>query len=169
MDLAFLNRSRGAPTSSPSAPPPMRVSWRVLSRIRAAIGRAPFETGGPLGMDTRNAITAFQFDASAAVSSVTYEPDVARLNRMFRENWNRRGLRLAGFVHSHPPGFLEPSEGDRIYAARLLAALPHLDRFYLPIVRSRADGGGFEFRPFAAIRDPARGARLAACGLIVVD
>jgi len=163
---------RPAPAARPApavGASPMRIGWRVLARIRSKVGTAPFETGGPLGMNEAGDITAFRFDATAQVSAVTYTPDVDRLNRMFRREWNPRGLRLTGFVHSHPPGFLEPSEGDRLYAVKLLAALPNLVAFYLPIVRSKADGGGFQLRPFAAVRDPAVGARIAPCGLIVVD
>ena len=118
-------------------------------------------------MSPTGEISAFVFDASAATGPAAYSPDTTRLNLLFRKRWNPRGVRLAGFVHSHPPGFLQPSEGDRLYAVKLFAALPHLDVFYLPIVRSGADGGGFELRPYAALRDRTCGARLAPCRLIV--
>ncbi len=153
---------------APPRVPAMRLHWRVLARIRARVGQAPFETGGPLGMNAAGEIAAFRFDDTAAVSATAYTPDVVRLNRLFRRHWNPRGVRVAGFVHSHPPGFLEPSDADRLYAVKLLAALPWLEAFYLPIVRSGADGGGFQFRPFAAVRDTGQGARVAPCGLIVV-
>jgi proteasome lid subunit RPN8/RPN11 len=164
----FRPKVVAAPAVAPAEAPVMRVTWRVLSRIRATIGKIPHESGGPLGMSASGEITAFVLDSSAATGPAAYSPDTTRLNRLFRKRWNPRGVRLAGFVHSHPPGFLQPSEGDRLYAVKLFAALPHLDAFYLPIVRSNADREGFEFRPFVALRDPAGGARLSACRLIIL-
>ena len=48
-----------------------------------------------------------------------------------------------------PQTLLDPPTGDRRYARDLLIALPALDRLYLPIVQSAADGP-FALRGFAA-------------------
>jgi molybdopterin/thiamine biosynthesis adenylyltransferase len=72
---------------------------------------------------------------------------------MFRAEWNPRGIRLAGFVHSHPAGCVQPSMGDVAYAERILAAIPDLPYLVLPIVQTTPDTGSFQLIPFVVTRD----------------
>ena len=126
------------------------VTPGTYSDIVSTIGALPAEQGGPLGGDRRTGIVdSFELDATAERGVAIYTPDTRRLNRLFKTDWNPRGVSLLGFVHSHPAGSTRPSTGDRRYARSLLKALPALDRLQLPIVQSAADGP-FALRGFAA-------------------
>lgn len=170
-DLVLVDLRR-RPLTAPgcaTTPPPLRLSPRVLQAIRRTIGRRPAESGGPLGVDQEGVVVRFRFDDLAYVDGAIYRPDVPSLNRLFRTAWNPRGFRLGGFVHSHPRGLIAPSEGDRIYAARLLEVLPRLERLYLPIVQTSGDGGRFALRAFVAERDPFAGACIRPCNLEIIE
>ena len=98
--------------------------------------------------DGGKTIDHFYWDRQARTSGATYSPNVELINNRILPEWNKNGVRLCGFVHSHPRGFAQPSAGDAAYAARLLKALGE-ERFYLPIVQSAA-AGQFEIIGFAA-------------------
>ena len=122
----------------------------AYSAIASTIGALPAEQGGPLGGDRRTGIVeSFVLDTTAERGAAIYTPDTRRLNRLFKTDWNPRGVSLLGFIHSHPAGSTRPSTGDRKYARDLLTALPALDRLQLPIVQSAADGP-FALKGFAA-------------------
>ena len=128
------------PTSEEVEGSPIWVTEEVSRRLMETVGRVPAESGGPLGGDRRRGIVdSFVPDEFAGASGATYSPDVQWLNDMLKTEWDPRGVSLMGFAHSHPPGSLTPSQGDREYAADLLAAMPALDRLLLPIVQSAAD------------------------------
>jgi len=136
-----------------SAPAPMRISLAVLEQIRRTVGSLPPEHGGVLGgRPESGVVTEFFFDRSARRSTVTYSPDDQLLNRLFTEDWNPKGIRLMGFVHSHP-GLRQPSAGDLSYSRRILESIDDLDRLLIPIVISVADGERFEIHPFAVARN----------------
>ncbi len=99
-------------------------------------------------MRTRLRLDSFRRAACGA----TYSPDHQTLNAIFRTDWNPRGIRLAGFVHSHPSGFTRPSADDLHYAERILAAIPDLPFLFLPIVQTRPDTGSFKLAPFVVFR-----------------
>ena len=114
----------------------MWMSRDVVDRIRTVIGSLPAEHGGCLGGDrATGVITEFVMDRDSIRSPSTYTPDVDFINGVLRD-WNSRGVRFAGFVHSHPRGHVWPSHGDRIYAARLLDKIPDLERLALPIAQT---------------------------------
>lgn len=132
----------------------MRMSQEVLRAIRGTVGSHHAETGGMLGGDPETGlISRFHFDQTAQRSGITYSPNVDELNRVLHDDWNPAGVRLLGFAHSHPRGSSRPSGGDRVYAGRILAAIPDLGRLYLPIVMSAADKGEFELIPYAASKE----------------
>ena len=126
----------------PNAPdiearPQLQISKTVLDQIRQSIGRLPPESGGLLGgARETGVVTHFHFDDCAKCTGVTYTPDFESLNRLLSEHWNPKGIRLLGFVHSHPPWIRRPSTGDLAYAERLLKANQELDRLLLPIAIS---------------------------------
>jgi hypothetical protein len=128
------------------------IAAAVLRQIRETIGSRPAEQGGPLGTRGNDVTTHFYFDRSARRTGATYSPDRHLLNRLFDTEWNPNGVRLNGFVHSHPPGCAHPSGGDLAYAGRILAAIPDLPYLYLPIVQTEPDTGRFELIPYVAVR-----------------
>ncbi len=132
----------------------MKISRQVLGRIRDTVGSMPPETGGMLGGNRDvGMVTHFHFDQAATQTGATYSPDCELLNRILSEEWNPAGVRLMGFVHSHPRSCRTPSGGDEVYANRILAAIPDMDRLLLPIVMTDGDKGRFELLGFTATRN----------------
>lgn len=147
----------------------LAITKHVYDRIRETVGALRAECGGALGGSYDDwIVTDFAFDESASKTQVTYSPDTSFLNRLFKHDWNPRGIRLLSFVHSHPAGAKFVSQGDRVYAAQILDAIPDLDRLYLPIVMSEADGVHFEIIPFVARRDGRGGVRIDRASLAIV-
>lgn len=134
--------------------PNLIVSESVIEHIRVTIGRHRAEQGGPLGGNRKSGIiTEFHFDNSAHRTGATYSPNAELLNKLFAEEWNPHDINLLGFVHSHPPGFRQPSGGDIVYASEILAAIPELEHLFLPIVMTEPDDSSFSLLPFVALRD----------------
>jgi proteasome lid subunit RPN8/RPN11 len=131
----------------------MRLTREVYNQIAATIGSLPAERGGALGYDEGDdVIRYFKFDEDSRNSGATYSPDHVKLNEMFRSDWNPRGIRLAGFVHSHPSGCMRPSRGDLDYSRRILAAIPDMPHLFLPIVQTEPDTGKFTLFAFLVTR-----------------
>lgn len=126
----------------------------VYDQIVSTVGSMRAEQGGALGWrEDEQIVRFFRFDETARRTGATYSPDDKNLNAMFKEDWNPRGIRLAGFIHSHPPGFARPSSGDLAYSERILAAIPDLPYLVLPIVQTVPDTGLFRLVPFVVTRD----------------
>ncbi|MDR1213857.1 MAG: ThiF family adenylyltransferase [Propionibacteriaceae bacterium] len=129
------------------------ITHEAYDLIARTIGRRPAETGAVLGgCRAQGLVTHVHLDHSADVSGVTYSPDIDVVNRLLREEWDPAGVDFMGFVHSHPGGFARPSQGDQIYAERILRALPQLDRLALPIVQTIPDTGIFRMKGHMAVR-----------------
>lgn len=144
------------------------LDWEVMRAIEDTVGERPAEAGGALGGSREDGVVrAFHFDRDARRSRITYSPDTAALARLFHDEWNPRGIRMLGFVHSHPPGIGHPSGGDLVYARRILAANSGLRRLLLPIVVSAADTGGFELLPYAAELDDHGSVRIERLTLVI--
>lgn len=134
--------------------PVFRIDRRVLNAVLRTIGIRRAETGGAIGAHSgADKITAYAFDRSSRSSPVTYSPDYEALNALFKAQWNPRGIRLQGFIHSHPPGLLRPSSGDLRYARAILDAIQDLDFLWLPIVNTVPDTGGFSMSAWRVGRD----------------
>lgn len=113
----------------------MRITASAHRQIMGAVGTKPPENGMPLGGDPVDGVVRHVvFDDGAERSASTYSPDHVRLNRLLTEWWGPSGIRLLGFVHSHPGRFTQPSGGDLRYARVILQANPHLERLLMPIV-----------------------------------
>jgi hypothetical protein len=113
----------------------MRFTASAHRQIMGAIGTKAPENGMPLGGDPGDGIVRHViFDDSGERSSGTYSPDHVRLTALLDAWWRPSGIRLLGFVHSHPGRFARPSDGDLKYAGEILEANPHLKRFLMPIV-----------------------------------
>lgn len=136
---------------SSSSSPSLALPWDIFKEIIETIGTVHAERGGILaGTENSNEIHHYQFDKSSRNSSVTYTPDTHTLNKLLKDNWNPQGIRLRGFIHSHPGTMGRPSYGDEIYAARIFSAIKDLDSFWLPIVNTIPDTGKFRLTPWIA-------------------
>lgn len=133
--------------------PDLRMTAKVLSDIARLIGQRPPELGGMLGMiEGSGLISEFFFDRTAKTNGAAYSPNIANVNKQLRE-WNAQGVRLAGFVHSHPRGLARPSYADELYAARLMAHNTEMPVFYMPIVQTATRGQAYSIHAFACIRE----------------
>jgi proteasome lid subunit RPN8/RPN11 len=151
----------GANADGPVSRPPqlivrptrLAMTRDVYDEIVATVGSLRAEHGGALGRyENEEAVRFFQFDRTSRNTGATYSPDHETLNAIFRSEWNPQGIRLAGFVHSHPSGFSRPSAGDLYYAERILAAIADLPFLFLPIVQTVPDRGSFRLAPFVVFR-----------------
>ena len=141
-------------------PPKLKITREAHEAIRKTVGTLPSETGGMLGGDReKGVITHFHFDGEARTSGATYSPNHELLGSLLKSEWNPKGVKLMGFVHSHPRFCTMPSEGDRLYAKVLLDANDEIEALHLPIVMS-GSGGAFELLPFVAMRDGAGGVKI---------
>lgn len=130
----------------------VQVASSVVEQIRGTIGSLPAEHGGMLGrIEGEGAVQVFHYDSLGARGVAEYSPDTRTINALLKR-WNEAGVRLAGFVHSHPRGIRAPSLGDEEYATRILDAVEDLDELLLPIVMSEADTGRFEINWYVARR-----------------
>jgi proteasome lid subunit RPN8/RPN11 len=131
-----------------------RITRDVYDEIARTVGNLHAEHGGALGRrEEDDVIRYFCFDQTARNTGATYSPDHETLNQMFKSDWNPKGIRLAGFVHSHPSRFARPSSGDLEYARRILAAIPDMPHIFLPIVLTKPDTGKFTIVPFIVTRN----------------
>ncbi len=134
---------------------PVTILASVLDEIVATIAAQPPESGGLLGGSRdEQRITRYFFDKSAGTSGATYSPNTDVINATL-DLWDEDGgNKIIGFVHSHPDGCDHPSPGDRVYAARILQAIPAMTRIFLPIAvfRGQTDSTEVEFliRPYVA-------------------
>ena len=121
---------------------------KVFHDIMRALGSQEPEQGGVLGSsDGGSTINHFYYDKTASVSSSTYTPDVSRINKLLK-SWNINGIRMVGIVHSHPTGYFTPSNGDQIYAARILASL--CEDYFLLSIMQRLQSGEYDMHGFCA-------------------
>lgn len=144
---------RSAGSLDPIERPVLAIPRRVLEEMLSSIGTIAAESGGAFGGASGNGeISHYHFDKSSRRSAATYSPDHEFLNRLFDTEWNPKGIRLRGFVHSHPGRSRRPSYGDEIYARRILDAIDDLDCLWLPIINTVPDTGEFRLTPWVARR-----------------
>lgn len=130
--------------------PTLVLHWRVLEEVIKTIGNLPAESGGAIGGNGDGThASIYHFDESSRNSAVTYSPDYKQLNRLFKSEWNPKGIRLRGFIHSHPGRMSCLSYGDEVYAENILKAIDDLDCLWLPIVNTVPDTGQFKLTPWA--------------------
>jgi hypothetical protein len=131
-----------------------------------AIGTKRPENGMVLGGDPVDGVVRHVvFDDGAERSGSTYSPDHVRLNALLTDWWRPSGIRLLGFVHSHPGQFARPSGGDLHYAEVILRANPHLDRLLMPIVTVSPEP---TIHPFVVVRT-SKGVTAVPAMLEVID
>lgn len=141
----------------------------ALRQIFQTIGKKPAESGGALGgNESDNLVSHYHFDDTSKTSPVTYSPDTKILNKLFKSEWNPKGLRLKGFVHSHPRGNNRPSYGDEVYAEQILNAIEDLDYLWLPIVNTIPDTGEFRLTPWVAYPQK-KGVKIVRANISIID
>ena len=146
---AYNEARRTVSTVEPAQGRVITFTPEVYQQIVSSIGAFPAEQGGMLGSsDGGKTIDHYYWDRQASTSCATYSPNVELINNKILPEWNANGVRLVGFVHSHPKGCTQPSSGDVIYARQLLKALNE-ERFFLPIVQND-DSGSFKIYGYAA-------------------
>lgn len=134
-----------------SKSPVLLLHWGVLEEVIRSIGGLRAESGGAIGGNGDDTeVSHYHFDESSRKSAVTYSPDYKLLNRMFKSEWNPAGIRLRGFIHSHPGRMNRPSYGDEVYAERILDSIEDIEFLWLPIVNTVPDTGEFRLTPWAA-------------------
>lgn len=126
----------------------VNMTQEVFNKIKETIGEKRAETGGMLGIKN-GIIENFYFDQLGSCSGITYSPDVDSINKLLNREWNPNGINLIGFIHSHPAGIIAPSHGDKVYAQRILNAIPDMEYIYLPIVQS--SGNMVDFKVYSYI------------------
>lgn len=151
--LGGSGRRDRRPTSSAAEPgETMRMTASAHRQIMGVVGTKPPENGMPLGGDPLDGVVRHVvFDDGAERSGSTYSPDHVRLNRLLTDWWRPSGIRLLGFVHSHPGRFARPSGGDLHYARVILKANPHLDRLLMPIITVDPEPA---LHPYIVVRTP---------------
>ena len=141
---------RGRKPRLGEAAQPLRMTAAVYRQIMAAVGGKPPENGMLLGGDPADGVVRHVvFDDGAERSGATYSPDHVRLNALLTDWWRPSGIRLLGFVHSHPGQFARPSGGDLRYAQAILGANRHLERLLMPIVTLEPEPA---LHPFVVVR-----------------
>ena len=88
----------------------------VIKQIQATL-TIP-ESGGILGVREGRTVSEFYYDSTGTTDARNYIPDVDSLNAVLRD-WNRRGIKFVGFVHSHPPNKENLSKPDKKYANKI--------------------------------------------------
>jgi len=147
----------------------LEITWSALRVIIDTVGSRAAESGALLcGAEGSTRVSQAHFDTGSRNTGGTFSPDTATLNALMK-TLNGEGIRLQGFVHSHPSGFLRPSGGDALYAARILDAIPDLPFMWMPIVQAEPDNGHFSLRAFAAHRARADRADVRECRIAVLD
>lgn len=146
---------KDAPSDTLFTPPTLEITQQVMSQIKATIGSELPELGGMLaGYEDSNVITHYFFDAHADCNGAAYTPNIKHINQQLKE-WNAEGIRLKGFVHSHPIGLTRPSWADEEYAARIMEHnIEHMHQFFMPIVQSTVKGRPFSFHPYVCVPNP---------------
>lgn len=147
----------------------MGIRWTALRTIIDTVGRRPAESGALLcGPEGAQHISQAHFDTGTYANGAAYSPNVASLNALLKP-LNASGIRMQGFVHSHPVNITHPSGADEEYAARILRAISDMPYMWMPIVISAADAGCFEFHPYVAMRARGDSVSVHACSLQVLD
>ena len=148
----------------------LRMTAQVFAEIERTVGSLPAEQGGILGGNpNEGVISHYHFDAEGSRTGVTYSPNAKLLTELLQKEWNPRGIRLMGFVHSHPRSFRRLSSGDIFYAERILGVNEEMAALYLPLVMSAGDAGRFEFLPFAVVPGEGGKPRVQSMNLRIVS
>ena len=103
-----------------------QITQQVGSKLKKTVLTQEPETGGILGSAIKGKITHFVFDRKAVRHASLYIPNVDFLNP-FIAQWERKGIRFVGLIHSHPMDAPRLSKADLLYAGAVLKNFPELE------------------------------------------
>lgn len=105
----------------------------IYKKIQKELSKNPeFECGGILGK-CENCITAFEYDKTGSNKSKNiYFPDVETLNVILK-TWEKENINFCGFVHNHPNGSAELSNGDINFALKIINNFDNIDDLLMGI------------------------------------
>lgn len=127
----------------------IKIKRKVLREAMEKIGSIPAESGGILlGPRGCNYVTHFYFDRGSRNSSTSYTPDYKTLNLKMRTEWKPAGLRVRGFIHSHPGNLDTLTAGDISYIQKLMDR-NNMDMFVAPIILPHQ----YSIRPWVVSRN----------------
>jgi len=113
----------------------MKIQRSVWERIVRSVPRGYAECGGLLG-GRDHIVSTYVLDMGHSEMTMqdVYVPDTAFLNLVLR-GWQRKGIELLGFFHTHLSGNERLSKGDIRYIQRIMRARHQTtDSLYFPIV-----------------------------------
>ena len=88
------------------------ISTEILDDFRKNVGRFRAETGGMIGCRSdRNQVDLWVFDHTSRNTSGSFAYNEIEMTKYYNK-WKEVGGTVAGFVHSHPIGFRQPSTAD---------------------------------------------------------
>ena len=120
----------------------VQFSVAVLDDFRKNVGKVRAETGGMLASTSNpNLIDLCHFDEHSENTPGSFYYDVESMSAVYRE-WASKGYITNGIYHSHPSGYIRPSDHD-ISSALLHIRFFELDYFYMPIIQ-REHGGLYQ-------------------------
>src|SRR5689334_2474698 len=133
-------------------PQTLKMTQSVSEYIRATVGKTKAERGGiGYGYRTDMIVREFIFDPREGTNS-TYTLNANFFNPISEKIWDEKRYEPIMFAHSHPPGYTHPSLPDDEIGRKYLERFELLT-FYFPIIISCADQPGFQFLPYAYIKD----------------
>lgn len=125
---------------------------KTYEEIIQTIGSFPAETGGILmGKEEDMVVQRFIFDNGAATTSSSYTFNINYLNPIVKKMFQEEGLKVIGFIHSHPYEYLRPSTLDLDYF-QFAFDYNKREYFITPIIGTIPDGGEFKFESFVVKR-----------------
>lgn len=150
-----MARHNSESTSNGDAIETWTMTAEVDRELRATTGTFGVEEGVMLGGNRKKRrITHIYFDHSGRRTAAWYTPDTAALNSALKNDWERRGIELLGFGHSHPAGYTRLSDGDKTYARNIMGVMTSFDSLLLPIFQSTDSGAEYSVWPFMVRRTP---------------
>ena len=125
----------------------IHIAGEVYDRIMKTIGSGKPELGGILGWkDDKDYIDYFVFDKDAKVEDSAYSPNTEYLSSIINDDWGKKDIYVAGFVHSHPRGGKMLSFADIEYAIRIMKVLD-TEYLFMPLINSSYDSES-RFMPY---------------------
>ena len=114
----------------------IHMAKSVYDEILNILGQRKPELGGMLGWkEDQDYIDTFVFDAKAKVGNAEYNPNTQYLMSVMDNDWVKKDIYLAGFVHSHPRDCNQLSFADIEYAQRIMKAFD-MKYLFMPIITS---------------------------------
>ena len=115
------------------------ISTEILDDFRKNVGKFRAETGGMIGCRSdRNQVDLWVFDHTSKNTSASFAYNEIEMTKYYNK-WKEVGGTVAGFVHSHPMGFRQPSTADIKMSVVLMDFFKN-DFFYMPIIQSDRKG-----------------------------